>query len=177
MAGVLVTRGDLDGAMRLYEQSLAIKESLGDVRGKSATLHQMAGVLVTRGDLDGAMRHHQGTPGRCARHERHAPPIWHGVLVTRGDLDGAMRLYEQSLSIKESLGDVRGKSATLHQMAGVLVTRGDLDGCASTSIAPDVRGKSATLHDGRRAGESTDAPLRAVSMKAWAMCAARAPRW
>jgi hypothetical protein len=56
MAGVLVTRGDLDGAMRLYEQSLAIEESLGDVRGTSATLHQMAGVLVTRGDLDGAMR-------------------------------------------------------------------------------------------------------------------------
>ncbi|WP_448543866.1 CHAT domain-containing protein, partial [Roseiflexus sp.] len=130
---LLETRGDLDGAMRLYEQSLAIKESLGDVRGKSATLHAMAGVLVTRGDLDGAMRLYEQSlatdeslgdvRGKSATLHQMA-----GVLVTRGDLDGAMRLYEQSLAIQESLGDVRGKSATLHQMAGVLVTRGDLDG-------------------------------------------------
>ena len=58
-ATLLVTRGDLDGAMRRYEQSLAITERLGDVRGTSATLHAMAGVLVTRGDLDGAMRRYE----------------------------------------------------------------------------------------------------------------------
>jgi tetratricopeptide (TPR) repeat protein len=59
MAGIFVTRGDLDGAMRLYQESLAIKEALGDRQGKSATLHQMAGIFVTRGDLDGAMRLYQ----------------------------------------------------------------------------------------------------------------------
>ncbi|ABQ90959.1 tetratricopeptide repeat protein [Roseiflexus sp. RS-1] len=158
-ATLLETRGDLDGAMRLYEQSLAIQESLGDVRGTSATLHAMAGVLVTRGDLDGAMRLYEQSlaikeslgdvRGKSATLHQMA-----GVLVTRGDLDGAMRLYEQSLAIQESLGDVRGKSATLHQMAGVLVTRGDLDGAmrlyeqslAIKESLGDVRGKSATLH-------------------------------
>jgi tetratricopeptide (TPR) repeat protein len=157
-ATLLETRGDLDGAMRLYEQSLAIQESLGDVRGKSATLHQMAGVLETRGDLDGAMRLYEQSlaikeslgdvRGKSATLHAMA-----GVLETRGDLDGAMRLYEQSLAIQESLGDVRGKSATLHQMAGVLVTRGDLDGAmrlyeqslAIQESLGDVRGKSATL--------------------------------
>jgi tetratricopeptide (TPR) repeat protein len=59
LAGVFVTRGDLDGAMRLYQQSLQIKEQLGDLQGKSATLHAMANVMVTRGDLDGAMRLYQ----------------------------------------------------------------------------------------------------------------------
>jgi tetratricopeptide (TPR) repeat protein len=158
-ATLLETRGDLDGAMRLYEQSLAIQESLGDVRGKSATLHQMAGVLETRGDLDGAMRLYEQSlaiqeslgdvRGKSATLHQMA-----GVLETRGDLDGAMRLYEQSLAIQESLGDVRGKSATLHAMAGVLVTRGDLDGAmrlyeqslAIKESLGDVRGKSATLH-------------------------------
>jgi tetratricopeptide (TPR) repeat protein len=75
------------------------------------------------------------------------------VLVTRGDLAGAMALYEQSLAIKDGLGDVRGKSATLHAMANVLVTRGDLAGAMALyeqSLAikdglGDVRGKSATL--------------------------------
>jgi tetratricopeptide (TPR) repeat protein len=158
-ATLLETRGDLDGAMRLYEQSLAIQESLGDVRGKSATLHAMAGVLETRGDLDGAMRLYEQSLAiqESLGDVRGTSATLHqmaGVLVTRGDLDGAMRLYEQSLAIQESLGDVRGKSATLHQMAGVLVTRGDLDGAmrlyeqslAIQESLGDVRGKSATLH-------------------------------
>jgi tetratricopeptide (TPR) repeat protein len=158
-ATLLETRGDLDGAMRLYEQSLAIKESLGDVRGKSATLHAMAGVLETRGDLDGAMRLYEQSLAIKERlgDVRGKSATLHamaGVLETRGDLDGAMRLYEQSLAIKERLGDVRGKSATLHAMAGVLETRGDLDGAMrlyEQSLAikerlGDVRGKSATLH-------------------------------
>ena len=58
-AWLLTVFGDLDGAMQLYQQSLEIKERLGDLRGKSATLHEMASVLVTRGDLDGAMRLYQ----------------------------------------------------------------------------------------------------------------------
>ena len=129
-ATLLETRGDLDGAMRLYEQSLASDESLGDVRGKSATLHQMAGVLETRGDLDGAMRLYEqslaiqeslgAVRGKSATLHQMA-----GVLVTRGDLDGAMRLYEQSLASDESLGDVRGKSATLVMMAQIQFARGD----------------------------------------------------
>jgi tetratricopeptide (TPR) repeat protein len=129
-ATLLETRGDLDGAMHLYEQSLAIQESLGDVRGKSATLHQMAGVLETRGDLDGAMRLYEQSlasdeslgdvRGKSATLHQMA-----GVLVTRGDLDGAMRLYEQSLAIKERLGDVRGTSATLVMMAQIQFARGD----------------------------------------------------
>jgi len=55
-ATLLVTRGDLDGAMRLYEQSLAIQESLGDVRGKSATLVMMAQIQFARGDHETALR-------------------------------------------------------------------------------------------------------------------------
>ncbi|WP_129676700.1 tetratricopeptide repeat protein, partial [Candidatus Chloroploca sp. Khr17] len=53
--GVLVTRGDLGGAMGLYEQSLAIKASLGDVRGKSATLVMMAQIRFVRGEHDRAL--------------------------------------------------------------------------------------------------------------------------
>ena len=55
-ATLLETRGDLDGAMRLYEQSLAIKERLGDVRGTSATLVMMAQIQFARGDHETALR-------------------------------------------------------------------------------------------------------------------------
>ena len=39
--------------MKLYQQSLEFDEGLGDLQGKSATLHEMAGIYVTRGDLEG----------------------------------------------------------------------------------------------------------------------------
>jgi tetratricopeptide (TPR) repeat protein len=38
MAYILRLRGDLDGAMRLYQETLELFERLGDLRGKSATL-------------------------------------------------------------------------------------------------------------------------------------------
>ncbi|RJP54127.1 MAG: CHAT domain-containing protein [Anaerolineaceae bacterium] len=112
--------GDLDGAMRLYQQCLQIDERLGNLQGKSATLHQMAGIYVTRGDLDEAMTIYQRVleivehlgdlQGKSAALHQMA-----GIYVTRGDLDGAMKLYQQSLEIKEELSDLQSKSTTLHE--------------------------------------------------------------
>jgi tetratricopeptide (TPR) repeat protein len=130
MAYILRVRGDLAGAMGLYEQSLAIDESLGDKQGKSATLHAMANIYVTRGDLAGAMGLYEQSlaiqeslgdkKGKAATLHEMAY-----ILRVRGDLAGAMGLYEQSLAIKESLGDKQGKSATLHAMANVAMARGE----------------------------------------------------
>ncbi|MBV6396268.1 MAG: Photosystem I assembly protein Ycf3 [Anaerolineales bacterium] len=151
--------GDLDGAMQLYQQAREILEGLGDLQGKSATLHNMAQIYVTRGDLDGAMQLYQQAlqmyeglgdlKGKSATLHAMA-----NVFVTRGDLDGAMKLYQQSLEIKEGLGDLQGKSATLHNMAQIYVTRGDLDGAMKLYQQAreileglgDLQGKSATLH-------------------------------
>ncbi len=48
MAYILRVRGDLDGAMKLYQQSLEIKEGLGDLQGKSATLAMLGQLLVAQ---------------------------------------------------------------------------------------------------------------------------------
>ncbi len=110
--------GDLEGAMSLYRQSLEIIEGLGDLQGKSATLHEMAYILRVRGDLEGAMSLYRQSleiieglgdlQGKSATLHEMAY-----ILRVRGDLEGAMSLYRQSLEIKEGLGDLQGKSATL----------------------------------------------------------------
>ena len=46
MAYINRLRGDLDGAMKLYQQSLEIMESLGDVQGKSLTLAMLGQLLI-----------------------------------------------------------------------------------------------------------------------------------
>ena len=79
-----------------------------------------------------------------------------GRLYAEGgfDLDLALERYQEALACYERLDDLRGKAATLHQMASVLVTRGDLDGAMrlyqqSLEIKErlgDLKGKAATLH-------------------------------
>jgi len=49
MAYIYTIRGDLDGAMKLYQQSLAIKESLGDLKGMASTLVMMGQTLFVGG--------------------------------------------------------------------------------------------------------------------------------
>ncbi len=108
-ADLLVTRGDLDGALALYQQSLAIKERLGDVQGKSATLHAMANVLVTRGDLDGALDLYQQSlaikerlgdvKGKSATLVMMAQ-----VQFMRGEHDQALCNARESLRLLEAMG-------------------------------------------------------------------------
>jgi tetratricopeptide (TPR) repeat protein len=132
LAGLLVTRGDLDRALALYQESLQLKEQLGDKKGKAASLANMAQVFLTRGDLDRALALYQESlqldeqlgdkQGKAASLHAMAQ-----VFLTRGDLDRALALYQESLQLLEQLGDKKGKAASLHQMAQVFLTRGDLD--------------------------------------------------
>ena len=59
MASVYVTRGDLERALALYQESLQLDEQIGDIQGKAASLHEMARVYVTRGDLERALALYQ----------------------------------------------------------------------------------------------------------------------
>ena len=157
-AALEAIRGDLDQALSLYRQSLAIQEQIGDIKGKAASLHQMASVYVTRGELDEALSLYRESlaideqiediKGKAASLHQMA-----SVYVTRGDLDEALSLYRQSLAIDEQIGDIQGKAASLHHMASVYVTRGDLDEALSLyrqSLAideqiGDIQGKAASL--------------------------------
>jgi tetratricopeptide (TPR) repeat protein len=153
-----VVRGDLDKALSLYHDSLAIKEQIGDLKGKAASLHQMAQVYLTRGDLDKALSLYHDSlaikeqigdlKGKAASLHQMAQ-----VYLTRGDLDKALSLYHDSLAILEQIGDLQGKAASLSNMAQVYLTRGDLDKALSLyhdSLAikeqiGDLKGKAASL--------------------------------
>ncbi|MEM8506113.1 MAG: tetratricopeptide repeat protein, partial [Cyanobacteria bacterium P01_D01_bin.1] len=61
--------------------------------------------------------------------------------------------WQESLEIKERIGDVQGKAATLHNMAGVIAQQGDIERALSLwqesleikERIGDVKGKAATL--------------------------------
>jgi tetratricopeptide (TPR) repeat protein len=131
-ANQLVTRGDLDGALRLYDQALAIKERLGDVQGTSATLHAKANVLVTRGDLDGALAlYDQALAIRESLGDVRGAGVTLAntahILAVRGDTNAAIKRLQQSLAISERLGDLWGKAHVLRMLSPLQFRAGDRD--------------------------------------------------
>ena len=130
LAGLCVTRGDLDRALALYQDSLKLLEQLGDIQGKAASLHQMAQVYLTRGDLDRALALYQDSlklkeqvgdiQGKAASLHAMAQ-----VYLTRGDLDRALALYQDSLKLLEQVGDIQGKATSLAMVAQIYATQGD----------------------------------------------------
>jgi len=71
-----------------------------------------------------------------------------------GELDKSLNLYQQAVTISDELGDLKGKSSALQNMAGIYMTRGELDKAMNISqqslVIFDelgyVKGKTATLN-------------------------------
>jgi tetratricopeptide (TPR) repeat protein len=55
MASIYANQGQVDKALDLYQQSLQIKESIGDAQGKAATLAMMGQLWANRGEFGQAI--------------------------------------------------------------------------------------------------------------------------
>jgi tetratricopeptide (TPR) repeat protein len=150
--------GEIEEAIALYEQSLAIKEQIGDVQGQAATLHEMGILKANRGEIEEAIALYEQSlaineqigdvQGKAATlHEM-------GILkANSGEIEQAIALFEQSLAITEQIGDVQGKAATLHQLGILKANSGEIDEAITLfeqSLAikeqiGDVQGKAMTL--------------------------------
>ena len=114
MAYIYRQKGQVEQAMALYEQSLALKETIGDVKGKSATLHAMANIYLQKGQVEQAMTLYEQS---LALNEtigdvqgKSATLAMMAALVgQQGDIERAIRLNLQaaaSLAAIEAYGDL-----------------------------------------------------------------------
>ncbi|WP_375471292.1 tetratricopeptide repeat protein [uncultured Nostoc sp.] len=158
MAQVIADQGDIPKAIALYEQSLEIKEQIGDVQGKATTLNNMALVFAQQGDIPKAIALYEQSleiqqqigdvKGKATTLANIA-----GVIAQQGDIPKAIALWQQDLEISEQIGDVKGKAATLNNMAQVIADQGDIPKAIalweqSLEIQQqigDVKDKAATL--------------------------------
>ncbi|MEH2307409.1 tetratricopeptide repeat protein [Nostoc sp.] len=160
MAQVFAQQGDIPKAIALYEQSLEIKEQIGNIKGKATTLNNMALVFTNQGDIPkaialweqsleiseqiGDVKLKAATLNNMAQ-----------VFADQGDIPKAIALWEQSLEISEQIGDVKGKATTLNNMAQVFADQGDIPKAIAlweqdleiTEQIGDVKGKAATLNN------------------------------
>jgi tetratricopeptide (TPR) repeat protein/tRNA A-37 threonylcarbamoyl transferase component Bud32 len=130
-ANVHFDRGDLAGALSLYQQALATYREIGNRGAEGRALNNIAVVLRSQGDLERARQLFEqvlaiareiGSRGA----EGYALNNLAGVLLHRGDLDGAAALYQQALVLWRELGDAAGEASALDNLGVALRRRGEL---------------------------------------------------
>ncbi|MFZ5898023.1 MAG: tetratricopeptide repeat protein [Bacillota bacterium] len=131
VADAPVDHGKTTRAIELWEQSVKIRERIGDLKGKADTLNSMAHALVAQGETVRAMElwgQSVEIRERFGDFEGKAF-LLHTMaqaLVDQGEITRAMELCEQSLEIWDGIGDARRKATTLHEMAYALGLRGEI---------------------------------------------------
>jgi tetratricopeptide (TPR) repeat protein len=133
LARHLLILGDLDGAEKLFRESLEINRKLGRLEGQAIQLGKLGLIARTRGDLDGAeklLRESLEINRKLGRLEGQASNLGNlgSIAQTRGDLDGAEKLHRESLEIHRKLGRLEGQAYQLANLGLIALTRGDLDG-------------------------------------------------
>lgn len=109
LANILVVRGDLEGAMALYRQSLQIQEQLGDIQGKAATLSQLANLYMQQGDWAAAEEAIQQSLVIAEQLSQQDAIAFNKVKLgqvaaAQGDPATALAGYREGLAIFERLG-------------------------------------------------------------------------
>ncbi len=132
LAVLHTAQGEIEEAIALYQQSLVIKERIGNVQGKAATLAMLGQLLAAQGDSDTALNYLQQSleilerlqsPDAETVRQALAGVQYElaGIKANQGQIEEAIALYEQSLELSKSIGDVRGKAITLGMMGQLLV--------------------------------------------------------
>jgi tetratricopeptide (TPR) repeat protein len=114
-------QGEYEEARRLYNESLVIKERLGDQGGRASTLHQLGMMAQAQGEYEGARRLYNeslavferlGSQGGRAS-TLHALG---NIAYQQGEYEEARRLYGEVLIVFERLGNQGGRASTLGQL-------------------------------------------------------------
>ncbi|MDJ0697548.1 tetratricopeptide repeat protein [Mastigocoleus sp. MO_188.B34] len=125
-------QGKVDDAIALHQQSLDIKEKIGDQQGKAASLHCLAIIYQQQGKVDDAIALHQqvlALDGKVGNQQGKAASLscLGKIYQQQGKVDDAIALHQQSLDIKEKIGDQQGKATSLHQFAIIYQQQGKVD--------------------------------------------------
>jgi tetratricopeptide (TPR) repeat protein len=122
--------GSLEDALALYQQSLAIRQEIGDRVGEGVTLNNISQIYDTRGDYGTALKHLEQSlviSQDIGDREGEAVTLSNiGALHhAKGDYGTALKHLKQSLVINQEIGDRKGEGATLNNISQIYDAQGD----------------------------------------------------
>ena len=124
--------GNFQQALPYFEQSLHIRQEIGDKSGEGTTLNNMATTAHARGDYDTALKFlQQSLHIRQEIGDKSGEGTTLNNMATtahaRGDYDTALKFLQQSLHIRQEIGDKSGEGTTLNNISQIYDARGDYD--------------------------------------------------
>ena len=129
---LLDSMGDREKALSYYQQSLTIKQEIGDKSGEGTTLNNISQIYDSRGDFDTALNYLkqslqiQQDIGDKSGEGTTLNNISQ-IYDSRGDLDTALNYLKQSLQIQQEIGDKSGEGTTLNNISQIFKIHGDFD--------------------------------------------------
>jgi DNA-binding CsgD family transcriptional regulator/tetratricopeptide (TPR) repeat protein len=144
LGNLLNTLCDYDHARRCHEETLHLRQELGDQPGVARSLSNLALLDAYAGDWARAREAYEEVLRIWrALDERALVALTLNnlseVVSAQGDLDQARALLEESLAMRRELGDARGLAYTLQNLGEVTLAQGD------TARAGDLLEESLTI--------------------------------
>ena len=126
----LLNRGEYLEAQTMFEQSLAIRQDIGDRRGEGESLNNIGGIYSRLGDYPKALDFYEQS---LAIRQDIGDRRGEGTMLNNigfiydslGDYPKALDFYEQSLAISQDIGDRRGEGTMLNNIGGIYSRLGD----------------------------------------------------
>ena len=114
-------QGRYEEAVKMYQESLKIKEEQGNKSGIALTGWGLGMIYAERGKYDKAIENYEKSLEifEDLDEKKNIAGILHQLGVihhTQGRYEEAEKLYQESLKINEELGDKSGIASTLHQL-------------------------------------------------------------
>lgn len=131
-AAIFQVRGDLDSALRLYQEQESICRAIKDADGLARVLLDGASMLNLRGDESRAMKLYQEQE-RISRKLGNLDMVARSLasqastLIGRGDLTGASALLREAERIFRALGNPGALATALGALGQIAFRRGDLE--------------------------------------------------
>jgi tetratricopeptide (TPR) repeat protein len=128
----LLCRGETRAAAERFEESLALREQLGDRQAIARTLNNLGAAYVEAGQFGRAVPYFEDALRRTAevgdvRGGAETAAHLGSARLSLGEHDRALELFERSLSLAERVGDPDGVLAALQRLARFEIELGYLD--------------------------------------------------
>ncbi len=141
-----------------FREAVAVCRSTLEIIENYRVLYELAKSEQELGLIEQAFEHYQQVLALCPPEDKLQKAVTLHQLemlrANRGEIKEAIALYQQSLSITEQFGDVKGRATTLHNLGILKANRGEIKNATAlyehflsiTEQIGDVQGKAATLH-------------------------------
>ncbi|MGR0482649.1 MAG: tetratricopeptide repeat protein [Candidatus Electronema sp. V4] len=121
---------NLDDALELHQQSLAIRREIGDKAGEGTTLNNISQIYHAKGDYTTALTYLEQS---LAIHREIGDKAGEGTTLNniggiydaQGDYTTALTYLEQSLAITQEIGNKAVEGATLNNISAIYHAKGD----------------------------------------------------